>query len=161
LGSIALPFRPARHGWAIGENQRKEQQSTAMFGIQFKHLVYLAALFCAGWALTVSALVAYEEIGYFAYPSELPRAEGSLRINALDLFDKFAAVSQTMNVILPIGVACIAFLIYTYSLNPIGAGSLTVAVAALIFAVFRLLNAVAKIEDGANTDIATAVWWMQ
>ncbi len=132
-----------------------------MFGFEFKHLVFMGALFCAGWTLAVSGLVAYEEIGYFQYPSELPQ-DDSLRIKGFDLnfFDKFKAVSQTMNIVLPIGFGCIAFLLYTYSLNPIGFGSLATAVAALVAALFRGFDACQKVEQLAGQDPNTFIWWM-
>ena len=103
-------------------------------------------------------MVAYDHYtGEIVLKSEIPteRIESPFRF-----LDKFEAVRQTMNVVLPLGLLCIAFLAYTYTANPIGVGSLAIALAVFVFATISLLDAGEVVEQAREEPLSLVVWWM-
>lgn len=132
-------------------------------GFEFKHLVFLTAMGCAGWAIALSSMIAYDDYtAAVVYKSELPgeTVVAGGEATPFHILDKFRTVAQTLNVVLPLGVLCIAFLMYTYSLNPIGVGSMVILIVMFLVGTVSVLEAGAAVEKIANVDLSRIVWWM-
>ncbi len=127
-------------------------------GLEFKHFVYLVALGSAIWAVTVSSLVALENVpGSMEVKSELTHGRpGDLLKNLDDLGN----VQQVLNIIMPLGLVCILYLLYTYRVNPIGPGSMLVVIAAFLFAADSTLDAKDSVESQYEIRMADSVWWL-
>lgn len=126
--------------------------------LEFKHFIYLLALGCVVWAIAVSAVVAYDDVSEsVAIKGELTYDRGASFFESLD---KLKVVEQVLNIVLPLALLCIGYLAYTYRINPIGLGSITVVVLAFLFAADSILDAKDSVERDYEVKLASMVWWM-
>ena len=127
-------------------------------GLEFKHFIYLLALGCVVWAIGVSTLVGVDEVA-----DSIPM-KGELRYEKVGSFfqgiDKLKVINQALNVVLPLAVLCIAYLGYTYRVNPIGPGSIIIVVLAFLFAADSVLGAKDSVERDFAVSFSKTVWWM-
>ena len=127
-------------------------------GLEFKHFVYVVALGSVIWAVAVAAIVSYEDV------SESVVIQGELNYERSGGFfqnlNKLDIVQQALNVVLPLGLLCIGYLLYTYKINPIGLGSIMVVMLAFLFATDSVLDAANSVERDFQVQIETMVWWL-
>ena len=127
-------------------------------GLEFKHLIYVAALACVFWAVAVSGLIAFDGA------SDSIEIKGELTYDRsgtfLNNFDKLGGVEMVLNVVLPTALLCIAYLVYTYKINPIGLGSILLIVLGFLFAADSILSARDAVERDFKVEMSQRVWWM-
>lgn len=130
--------------------------------MEFKHYCFLTVLICSLWALTVSGLTNIEKLGDIELKSELSVVNGGEDNNfgELPLENKFASIIKVLNTALPLALVAIVLLVITYSSNPIGVGSLAVAVGMFFFASTKTMDAIAIIEATSDFSVSPRVWWM-
>ena len=127
-------------------------------GLEFKHLIYVVALGSVIWAFTVCALVSFEDVsGSLELKSELTHSHPSDFLRNLNELNN---VRQVLNVFLPLGLMCILYLGYTYTINPIGLGSMVIVIAAFLFAADSVLDAKDSVEQEYEVEISESVWWI-
>ena len=115
--------------------------------MQFKHFLYWGAVCCAVGQLLLALYARfYGEIAAQIQSADLVPAEGEL------------AIVKALNYALPLGVGCMAFLLYTWKINRIGGFALLVAMSLQAMAMDLNLRAVRHVF-GAEVRLESVAWW--
>ncbi len=115
--------------------------------MQFKHVLYWGAVCCAiGQVLLALYARFYEGIAVQIQAGEAAPAHCE------------QAVFNALNYALPVGVGCLALLIYTWKYNTVGGVALLVALALQAAALDLNIRAVEHIY-GAEARLDSLAWW--
>ena len=115
--------------------------------MQFKHVLYWSAILCAvGQVLLALYARFYGDIAAQIESAELAPYYGEL------------AIFKALNHALPIGVCCIALLLYTWQLNNVGRFALGSAIILQAVAMDLNLRAVRHVF-GNEVQLETVAWW--
>lgn len=116
--------------------------------MQFKHYLLLTALISSLGQIALSL--------YARFYGDL-----ALEIQAADplpVDQTRVAVLNALNFALPVGVGCIALLVYTWKINRIGVFALAFAVGLQVIATDLNLRAIRHVF-GQETELSSVAWW--
>ncbi len=116
--------------------------------MQFKHYLYWTAVL-SGIGQVILALYARF---YGDLASQIPTAD------ELPADHTHLAVLNALNYALPVSVACIALLVYTWKINKVGSVALGFAIGLQVIATDLNLRAVRHVF-GRETTLASVAWW--
>ena len=115
--------------------------------MQFKYFLYWTAVGCAGCQVLLALYARfYGEIAEQIQGATLAPAESEL------------AVVKALNYAMPLGIACLLFLLYTWKINKVGGFALVFALGLQAAALDLSLRA-ARHVFGEQTTLASIAWW--
>ena len=115
--------------------------------MQFKHFLYWTAVGCAGCQVLLALYARfYGEIAEQIQAASVAPADSEL------------AVVKALNYAMPVGVACLALLLYTWKINKVGGFALVFALGLQAAALDLSLRA-ARHVFGEQTTLASIAWW--
>lgn len=115
--------------------------------MQFKYFLYWTAVGCAGCQVLLALYARfYGEIAEQIQGASLAPAESEL------------AVVKALNYAMPVGIACLLFLLYTWKINKVGGFALVFALGLQAAAMDLSLRA-ARHVFGEQTTLASIAWW--
>jgi hypothetical protein len=115
--------------------------------MRLKHFLYLTALFCA-----------LAEIGMALYAMHWGDVIKDIAYADKTQPDNELIVVKSLNYALPVGIVCLALLLYIWRADSVGGFSLLVAVV-LHFIGFDLNVRAVKKVYGDKTDLSEVAWW--
>jgi hypothetical protein len=115
--------------------------------MRLKHLLYLATIICA-----------FAEIGMALYAMHWGEIIKDIAYADQGQVNSEGAVVRALNVALPVGVCCIAMLLYTWKVDSIGGFALFFAVVMHMIGLDLNVRAVKKVY-GSGTPLASVTWW--
>ena len=115
--------------------------------MRLKHILYIVTMACA-----------LSEIGMALYAMHWGNVIKEITLADQRMPDSEMLVLRALNIVLPVGLACIALLLYTWRADSIGGFALFV-VGVLHFAGFDLNVRAVKRFYGENTPLANVAWW--
>ena len=129
--------------------------------LEFKHLIFLTVLCCSLRALAIGGAATTEELGYHRYKSELPVTfTGESKFDHAPVAEELNSIIHVLNTALPLSLFGIVLLILTYNTNPIGMGSMLVAIVLFCAASTKTIEAAEIIQSNTPISIEARVWWM-
>ena len=115
--------------------------------MQFKYFLYWTAVGCAGCQVLLALYARfYGEIAEQIQGATLAPAESEL------------AVVKALNYAMPLGIACLLFLLYTWKINKVGGFAMVFALGLQAAAMDLSLRA-ARHVFGEQTTLASIAWW--
>ena len=115
--------------------------------MQFKHFLYWGAVGCAVGQLLLALYARfYGDIAAQIQAAEMPAGESEL------------AIVKALNYALPIGVGCMALLLYTWKINRVGGFALVFALGLQAAAMDLNLRAVRHVF-GQEVKLESVAWW--
>lgn len=115
--------------------------------MQFKHLLYWTAVGCSAFQIVLAL--------YSRYYGEVAELITSATVAPVQ---SELAVVKALNYAMPVSVACLAMLLYTWKYNKVGGVAFLIAVGIQVAAVDLNLKA-ARHVFGEKTSLASIAWW--
>ena len=128
--------------------------------LESKHWIFLTVLFCSLWALLVSGLILIEELGKIEMKSSLPSGDAN-SFSEAPIGNKPEAIINVLNFALPLALVGILLLVLSYQSNPIGIGSLVVAIGLFLLAYSKIMDAAGVVRANSSIPLETRIWWME
>ena len=115
--------------------------------MRLKHYLYIAALFCA-----------LAEIGMALYAMHWGNILNEIALAEHRHPDSELIVVKSLNIALPVGLCCLALLVYIWRVDRIGSLAFFLAVVMHMIGIDLNVRAVKQVY-GAGTPLASITWW--